>query len=140
MYKFSKRSQSNLIECHVDLQKIALTAIAYIDFAVIEGYRGREAQNKAYFSGHSQLIYPDSKHNQTPSMAFDIIPYESGRFTGWDNHKSFYFLAGHMAMIAKYLYKSGEISHRLRWGGDWQSDMDLSNSSFVDLPHYELVT
>ena len=74
MYKFSKRSYDNLVECHPDLQLIANTLIRYIDFAVIEGHRDEAQQNHYYWRGTSKVRYPNSKHNSVPSMAMDIIP------------------------------------------------------------------
>ena len=28
---------------------------------------------------------------------------------------------------------------RLRWGGDWDSDLEVDDNDFDDLPHFELV-
>ena len=57
MPTFSKRSLDNLAACHPDLQKVAHEAIKHLDFTVICGHRGREAQNKAYKKGSPSLSF-----------------------------------------------------------------------------------
>ena len=29
---------------------------------------------------------------------------------------------------------------KIRWGGDWDSDNDLHDQNFIDLPHFELAS
>lgn len=71
--------------------------------------------------GFSKLKYPNSKHNKTPSIAVDIIPYP---FMGWDNTGDFKLLSDIIKRHAKAL------DIKIRWGGDWVN--------FVDMPHFEL--
>ena len=73
MGKFSKRSLDNLSGCHPDLVKIANLAIQRIDFTIIEGHRTAEEQRKKVKQGFSKIM--NSKHCETPSRAFDFIPY-----------------------------------------------------------------
>lgn len=134
MFKFSQRSLDNLNECHPDLQLIAHEAIKYFDFVVYEGYRGKEDQDKYFFEGKSKVRFPNSKHNKSPSMAFDAAPYP----INWDRTGAFYFMAGIMIAVAKRLKDEGKISHNLRWGGDFNRDRNLYNDKFIDLPHFEL--
>jgi peptidoglycan L-alanyl-D-glutamate endopeptidase CwlK len=75
MPNLSKRSLNNLSQCHPDLQKIAHEAIKEFDFVVICGHRGEKAQNEAFAKGTSKVRWPNSKHNKTPSLAFDACPY-----------------------------------------------------------------
>jgi len=42
--------------------------------------------------------------------------------------------------VAEILYLQGAIRHKLKWGGNWDMDMDFYDSNFIDLPHFELVT
>lgn len=84
MPKFSARSLKNLGQCHPDLQKIAHEAIKELDFIVICGYRGEKEQNAAYAKGTSKLRFPKSKHNKSPSLAFDACPYIKGAPGGID--------------------------------------------------------
>jgi peptidoglycan L-alanyl-D-glutamate endopeptidase CwlK len=85
MYKFSKRSLSNLATCHPLLQALAQEAIKTFDFTVIEGHRNKAKQMEAYANKTSKLKWPRSKHNKMPSEAFDAIPYP---FPGWSGTQS----------------------------------------------------
>lgn len=134
MYKFGSKSQGNLDECHIDLQKIANEVIKAYDFTVYEGRRDQATQDKYYHAGKSKLKYPKSKHNKQPSMALDCAPYP----IDWNDKKRFYYLAGAMKQAAVMLKAKGEITHTLRWGGDWDMDGDFKDQSFEDLPHFEL--
>lgn len=84
MPKFSQRSLKNLSQCHPNLQKIAHEAIKEFDFIVICGYRGEKEQNDAVRRGTSKLKFPKSKHNKSPSLAFDAVPYIKGAKGGID--------------------------------------------------------
>jgi peptidoglycan L-alanyl-D-glutamate endopeptidase CwlK len=147
MYNFGKRSKEKLYTCHKDLIKIMEEAIKFHDFSIIEGIRTTKRQQELYSDGKSQLdgIHKLSKHQDHGdgvSHAVDIMPYYKGfnPFTSENGPKSFYYLAGLVQGIAKKLYEDGEISHILRWGGNWDSDMDFFNDShFFDLPHFELI-
>jgi len=129
VYKFGKVSKKNLSEAHPLLQEIFNEVIKVIDCSVIEGHRPKEEQNKAYEKGYSKLRWPKSKHNKTPSLAVDVVPYP----IDWNDWDRFYFLAG----IVKGIAHSKGIN--IRWGGDWDTDNDFSDQTFHDLPHFELV-
>ena len=138
MSKFSKRSNANLAECHIDLQIIADHVIKIYDFSVIEGSRGKELQNLYFHSGTSRVPWPKSKHNITKdrplSEASDWAPYP----IRWMDKERFIYFAGVVKGIAEMLLEQGKISHRIRWGGDWDSDNDLSDQNYRDLVHFEL--
>lgn len=137
-HKFSDHSIIQLSTLHPDLQTICRYLIQHHDFKIKEGFRDEEAQNKAFAEGKSKLKFPQSKHNSNPSMAMDLLPFVGGRFIGWLELGQWRFFAGQVRGWADALYTMGEISHRLRWGGDWDSDNDMRNNSFNDLPHFEL--
>jgi len=59
----------------------------------------------------------------------DIAPYP----IDWKDLERFYVLAGVIMACAH------EEGVKIRWGGDWDSDGDYHDSSFIDLPHFELV-
>jgi hypothetical protein len=128
MPSFGKRSKENLKLCDVRLQDILMEAIKYYDFAVICGHRGEEEQNKAFHEGRSKLKFPQSKHNQNPSKAVDVVPYP----INWNDESRFFYLAGLIKGIAS------SMGHVIRWGGDWDGDGDFNDQSFIDLPHFEL--
>lgn len=135
MYSFSLRSLDNLESCHPDLQLVCNQVIQVFDFSVLEGHRGKREQNHYLAEGKSQLAWPNSKHNSIPSMAVDVAPYP----IDWNNRSRFILLAGYMMMAAEILYSLGIISHKLRWGGDWDMDQNPENETFHDLGHFELI-
>lgn len=71
---WSERSKKNLAEVHPDLQRLAAAIDARLDIEVICGYRGEKEQNEAFRKGTSKLKFPKSKHNKSPSLAFDACP------------------------------------------------------------------
>lgn len=151
MYKFGKRSKKSLGTCHEDLQTILNEIIKFYDFSIIEGIRTTKRQKQLYSEGKSKLdgVNRRSKHQgkkdkngNIVSFAVDIMPYYKGfnPFTDKNGNKSFYYLAGLVQGIAQKLYTEGKIKHLIRWGGNWDSDMDFfGDSSFFDLPHIELI-
>ena len=135
MPKFGTRSKRNLSEALVDLQKIFEHVIKYFDCSIIEGHRGEEEQNKAYYSGKSQIKYPNGKHNKQPSEAVDAVPYP----INWNDTKRMIYFAGFVVGIAQWMYDRNEITHLIRWGGDWNSNFDLNDQTFIDYPHFEII-
>lgn len=123
MFEFSKRSQNNLETCHPNLIELMETALksSPIDFSVICGHRGEEAQNKAYKDGKSDLKYLESKHNETPSLAVDIAPYP----IDWEDIAKFIALSEHIEKVAY------DLDMPIWWGGNWKARKDY--------PHYELI-
>jgi peptidoglycan L-alanyl-D-glutamate endopeptidase CwlK len=129
MAKFGKRSLKKLKDANNKLQIILNDAIEIMDFSILETHRDKATQNKYYNNGKSKLRYPQSKHNILPSKAVDIAPYP----IDWNDTKRFYYLAG----IIKGIANAHNI--KIRWGGDWDSDNDFDDQSFMDLPHFEVV-
>jgi peptidoglycan L-alanyl-D-glutamate endopeptidase CwlK len=151
MYKFGKRSQKNLGTCHKDIQTILYEVIKIYDFSVIDGMRTSEEQQALYHKGMSTLdgINKKSKHQGRPdregklvSYAVDIMPYKAGTnaFSGKDlDTRRFYFLMGLVKATAVRLLEEGKISHRVRFGIDWDNDDVYTDQTFHDAPHFELV-
>ncbi len=139
-YHFGARSTKHLKACHADLQIILKAVIPYFDLTILASFRDEETQNRLQEKGLSQLRYPFSKHNQKPSMAVDIAPYDRQASEGvdWDNREAFAYLGGVMRAAAVMLKKNGQIKHELVWGGDWNSDGRVSDEVFRDLVHFEL--
>lgn len=121
MAALGRRSKERLETCHSDLQDILEEAIKIMDFTVMCGERGEEAQTEAFDSGRSKVQYPNSKHNRSPSKAVDIAPYP----VDWNDLERFHQLAGIIKGIAH------EKGIEVRWGGDF--------TSFFDGPHFELL-
>ncbi len=141
MPKFSPKSQRRLDSCHVDLQVIFTEVLRRgYDCSVICGHRSKIAQMEAVDAGMSKAVYPSSKHNSFPSMAVDVAPYFPGRRgPDWNDLGAFYMFAGFVKSVAQDLLAEGKITHRLRYGGDWDGDKQTADQTFNDLPHYELV-
>ena len=135
MAKYSATSSQRLASCHKDLQAVFNTVIINFDCSILCGHRTEVAQMEAYNGGKSQLKWPQSKHNKTPSLAVDVAPYP----IDWKDLARFRYFAGYVTGIADRLYADGTITHRLRWGGDWDVDTQLKDNGFNDLPHFELV-
>jgi len=132
--KYSKASKSRLASCHEDLQVLFNEVIKYIDVSIICGLRGQEAQDRAFSDGLSKVKFPNSKHNKLPSEAVDAVPYP----IDWKNTPRMRFFAGIILGIAIMLKKQGKMKNCIRWGGDWDSDTDLNDQRFNDLPHFEI--
>jgi len=142
MYKFGQTSKQRLSTCHIDLQHILNRAIEIsdIDFGVAEGNRSIEKQQQYYKEGKTTLdgVNQKSKHNYMPSLAVDIFPYFNNGIN-WDNEHMSY-LAGIIHAVAEMLYEQKVISHKIRWGGNWDMDgVILLDQKFDDRPHFELI-
>ena len=129
----SQKSLAQLATCHPDLQRVVREAIKYFDFTVIEGHRGKDAQEAAYAKGLTKVRWPNGKHNQTPSLAVDIAPYPIDWSESKKAHERFVYMAGIVMATA------ARMGVRLRWGGDWNQNQDMRDEGFRDYPHFELV-
>jgi len=134
MPQFSNTSKKRLATCHQDLQTIFHYVIKYFDCTIICGHRDQEAQNKAYDDGFSRVRFPGSKHNFSPSMAVDVVPWP----IEWDNIERMKYFAGYVMGVAKMLKDYGAISHELISGLDWDNDTILKDTTFKDHPHFQL--
>ena len=120
MAKFGKTSLSRLETCDKRLRDVLNEAIQHYDFSVVCGHRDKEAQNRAYEEGNSQRQWPKSKHNTSPSLAVDVIPYP----TGYEDVDEFYIMASYILAAAI------KLNVKIKWGGHWRT--------FKDYPHFEL--
>jgi peptidoglycan L-alanyl-D-glutamate endopeptidase CwlK len=121
MYSYSRKSRIQLRTCDHRLREIFNEVIKVYDCSIVQGYRGKEDQNRAFEEGKSQLRYPESNHNQLPSKAVDVIPYPSG----YEDIGEFFVLATHVFAVAN------RLGYKVRWGGHWKS--------FKDYPHWEII-
>ena len=127
MPKFSNTSATRLATCHKELQILFNTVILHKDCSILCGRRGELEQSRLFAEGKSKLTFPNSKHNKTPSMAVDVMPYP----IDWDDMQGLHFFAGYVLGVAELLHYEGLMSHRVRWGGHFKG--------FFDGPHYELI-
>jgi hypothetical protein len=112
-----KRSLEKVKECHRKLQKIIKIAAKNppVQFIVVWGYRGEEAQNSAYRNKKTKVKYPGSKHNKEPAEAFDFAVIIDGKIE-WHDLNQYCILGGYFLGIA---YAN---SIDIAWGGSWGWD------------------
>lgn len=137
MNKWSKISARRLNTCHEDLQTLFNIVLQVHDCTIMDGHRNKKRQNQAFYIGNSKLKWPKSKHNKTPSLAVDVVPYINGESTY--NREQILYFAGLVLGIANRLYIEGIMQHPIRWGGDWDRDNDFKEHKFFDGAHFELV-
>lgn len=160
MGSFSQASLDELLTAALELQMLFEDIVPVFDCKVLQGKRTEEEQQRNIDRGVSKTM--NSKHVyplDAPSRAVDVAPYP----LKWPNLKGAYneiqeLLAQGaeksrvLAAIKEYskdlgrfyyfggyvLGRADERGLRLRWGGDWDGDRDVSDQSFDDLVHFEL--
>jgi len=130
MNEFSKRSMKHLSMADPLLIALFRKVLKVHDCSILCGYRDAADQNRLLKRGLSKLQFPNSKHNQIPSLAVDVAPYPH---TTWTDMKRFYHFIGIVKGIAS------EMDIKIRCGNDWDMDNDLDDQKFNDLIHFELV-
>jgi peptidoglycan LD-endopeptidase CwlK len=139
-YKFSKNSKDKLYTCHEDLIKIMEKAISisHLDFGISEGARSVERQTQLFNEGLSKIdgVTKKSKHNHKPSLAVDIFYYN-----GKANYETapMCYLGGLIMGVAKIMKEEGKINSDIRWGGNWNQNGVILDSTFIDMPHFEII-
>lgn len=118
-----------LTHCHPNLEKLFQRVALRYPLKIIEGYRTKEEQAKMFEEKKSKVEWPNSKHNSYPSKAVDVAPTP----IDWTDTEKFYHFAGFVQAIAL------EMGIEIRWGGDWDQDLNLKEERFLDLVHFELV-
>ena len=143
MPKFGSKSRHHLETCHPDLQTLFNAVIEVVDCSVTCGYRNERDQEKAFNSGNSKVHYPDGKHNSNPSTAVDVYPWP----IDYTDLQRYYWFGGWVLAKAEILRNVGEITNKIRWGGNWKGlnngkiDFSYNKRKDVldDLPHFELI-
>lgn len=130
MPSFSRRSLARLETCDPDLQRLFLRVVKTWDCTILEGHRGRVAQDAAVRAGLSRVQWPHGNHNKEPSAAADVAPWP----LDWTNLDRFYMFAGYVLGVAS------EMGIPIRSGLDWDSDRETTDQSLIDGPHFELVS
>lgn len=118
-----------------------------VDFGIACGHRSVKEQQELYAQGRTvpgnivtnvDGVKTKSKHNSMPSIAVDIYAFVNGS-ASWDE-KYLVYLGGMIEAIAADMYARKEISHKLRWGGNWNGDgVIITDQRLIDLPHFELI-
>ena len=128
MPRFSTRSKSRLHTCDERLVDLFNEVVKGFDCTIIEGHRGKKAQNEAFNKGNSKVKFPNGKHNQSPSVAVDVAPYP----IDWSDRDRFHYFSGYVLGIAS------KMGLKIRWGGDWDMDTKTKDNKFDDLVHFEI--
>lgn len=134
MPRFSKNSLKHLESCHPDLQMLFLQVVYNFDCTIIGGHRGQEEQDRVFNEGFSKVEWPNSKHNESPSMAVDVTPYP----IDWQDTERMSYFAGYVMGLAAEMKRQGLIEHHIRSGIDWDRDTMTNDQEWSDLPHFEL--
>ena len=133
-HKFGERSAGHLATVHPKLSVLCEHALEScpFDLTVTCGRRSKEDQEKAVREGRSKVHWPNGNHNTKRetdlARAVDIHPYP----IDFSDTRRYHVLAGVMLALASM------ANVKIRWGGDWDGDGDLTDQSFNDLPHFEL--
>lgn len=142
MPTFSTKSQERLATCNPKLVHIFSVVIVGYDCTIIQGARSKQEQIDNVAKGVSKT--EDSKHVvgevRELSDAVDAAPYpvvwpQESLTHGEYAHAvgRFYHFAGYVKAVAE------QLGYKIRWGGDWDSDLDFSDQTFDDLDHFETV-
>ena len=134
MPKFSKTSKERLSTCNWNLVVLFNEVIKTFDCKVICGHRTKEKQEEAFNKKFSKVHYPNSKHNSSPSMAVDVVPYP----VDWKDTNRMKFFAGYVLGIAQKLLDEKRMTHKVISGLDWDADTELKDTTFKDHPHFQL--
>jgi peptidoglycan LD-endopeptidase CwlK len=126
---YSTISRGRLNTCDERLQRLFDAVVEDFDCFILCGSRPKGEQDAAFQAGHSQVRWPNSKHNVMPSKAVDVIAYP----IDWDDRERQTYFAGHVKGIAAVM------NIKIRWGGDWDRDTEVRDNKFDDLVHFELV-
>lgn len=126
MIEFGSKSKAELATCHNDLQRLFNRVNELWTCTVLSGRRTPEEQAEKVRSGASKTL--NSKHVNTPSLAVDVTPDP----LDWNDTQRFYYFGGFVLGIAE------SMGIQVRWGGDWDGDMQIKDQNFNDLVHFEL--
>jgi peptidoglycan L-alanyl-D-glutamate endopeptidase CwlK len=129
MPKFGSRSKKRMKGLDSRLIDILDELIKIMDVTIIEGLRSAETQNKYYLDKKSKLDGYKKKSKHQTGRAVDLAPYP----VNWKDTKRFYYMGGMIRGIAK------ERNIKIRWGGDWDSDGETKDQTFMDLVHIEVL-
>jgi peptidoglycan L-alanyl-D-glutamate endopeptidase CwlK len=143
---------------HPDLQLVVDWVLKYcvVDLTLYEGHRkpekqfeyykkGREFKNGRWVVVNQKAVITNadgyhklSNHNYNPSHALDFKAYVKDKpQLEWDVPHLTY-IAASFVMAAEFLYLQGKITHKIRWGGNWDKDGDLADNKLYDRPHVEI--
>lgn len=142
MPHFGRASMHHLRTVSEPLRRLFEKVVETYDCSITQGHRGETAQDHAVKMGRSKVSWPNGRHNRYPSEAVDVAPYpidyggpliQNGQLVKANLNAllRFYHFAGYVQGVAK------QMGVPIRWGGDWDRDLDLFDQTFMDLVHFE---
>lgn len=75
MPNFGRRSKELRQYLCLDLRLLVDEVIKHYDFSIVETYREKSEQEKAYYAKRSKAHFGQSAHNYHPAFAVDVYPY-----------------------------------------------------------------
>lgn len=119
-WKLSTRSRENLKGVHPDLKKVINQALktSRLDFAVLEGVRDPDRQERLFKAGASKIR--DSRHLH--GLAVDLGAIIDGEIT--------WHWPAYITLAADVKQAAMDLKIAIVWGGDWPH--------FKDGGHFEL--
>ena len=148
-FYLGENSRKRLDTCHPDIQLVVEEGLkaSQVDFGVACGHRPVSEQQALYAQGRTEpgqiVTYVDgvnkkSDHNYNPSRAVDLYAWVNGKALWSERYLT--YIAGVLTATAARLYAEGRISHRWKWGANWDRDGQIvSDHGFVDYPHHAIV-
>lgn len=128
-YKYGKSSRERLSTCHPELVRLFNSLIKDYDVSILCGHRTEKEQSEAVSKGNSKTKYPNSKHNQFPSLGIDAALYP----VDWNDSGRHYMFVGIVKERAR------QLGIKIRCGADWDGDNNTDDQTFNDLVHFELL-
>jgi peptidoglycan L-alanyl-D-glutamate endopeptidase CwlK len=136
-FNFSEQSEERLKNLVPDMVRVVRRALSFgvMDFTVLETLRDEDRQKMLVAAGDSET--ENSRHLPNAdglAEAVDLLPYPYtlNGIDVWKDKQRFCVMAG-------LVYAAAAIENvPIRWGGDWDSDGNNADSTFNDLPHFEL--
>ena len=155
---YGARSLTRLKTTHPLLQRLMRRVGEHFPNTVLEGMRDIEAQRKNVARGVSKTM--NSKHliGEAVDCAPDPLSWPRAKrlmrriegvtegLTPDQKTEMMYLVTTYTKEVSRWYYFGGfvlgtaeELGIGVRWGGDWDSDRKLTDQSFDDLPHFELL-
>ena len=127
---WSKQSRAVRNTLCWELQVLVDDLLTYMDVSLTTGHRTKQEQNDLYPT-FTKVRWPHGKHNSYPSTAVDMQPYPYPRKEN-DLRAGLGYMAGLCTLIAE------AHGFKIRWGGDWNRNGDVTDQEFNDLFHIEV--
>lgn len=145
-YKYGRHSRAVLATLHPKLRELVQAVLEYRDHKLLRGVRDVAEQAGYVEAGLSQTM--DSRHlpgggyrdpsdvlkaeAEFPDLAYavDMTVFHHGKVS---------YVKREVAYFMGYVQaKADELGIEIRWGGDWDSDVDQDEHAFWDGVHVEL--